>query len=145
MKIFLCESKTKKSPSSKMVFTLVLTFLSALLLFAQGYMFFESSIMPASNSEPYPGSDKVITLKASGSFGESGAVVYVDGEKHKALTGDEVTINPGRGCVIEVLAGEGADFSVEALISGNVQIVSGSTKAKCTKGMNFICRCYCPD
>ena len=89
-------------------------------------------------------SEGTVELSVVGNAPPDSAWVWVNGEQVATFVDGRAVIDTGDRCVIEVMNESGSllDVYISAK-SANVETVGDEEAVKCSKGLTYICRCYC--
>ncbi len=85
-----------------------------------------------------------VTLVSDRPLSGSEVSVLIDGEKAAAFDGTAVVLDISKSSVIEVFSERDEPFTVSAEASVGLEPLGQKRVFECTKGINFIFRCYRP-
>ncbi|MBR2405239.1 MAG: hypothetical protein IKA95_06240 [Clostridia bacterium] len=141
MKIFLSSSRSAKKSVFKMVFSLTVVFVCVALFVSQCYFAFVRRSVPASATEIVMDHFSV-ALYTDSALPKDSVWVCVNGEETALFVDGRAQITLDRPSVIEVMSSCNLPFDVKLTASDSTAVISSSDTITCTKGINYICRCY---
>jgi len=141
LKIFLSSSRSEEKSVLKIVFSLTVVFVCAALFVSQCYFALVRRSVPASAPESMTGEFSV-TLQTHSTLPKDSVWVCVNGEQTALFVDGRADVTLSRPSVIEVMSNCDLAFDVKATSSECTGLIASSDTVRCTKGINYICRCY---
>ena len=141
MKIFLSYSRSAKMRVFKTVFSLMVIFVCVALFVSQCYFALVRRSVPASAPESMTGEFSV-TLQTQSTLPKDSVWVCVNGEQTALFVDGRADVTLSRPSVIEVMSNCDLAFDVKTTASECTGLIASSDTVRCTKGINYICRCY---
>ena len=141
LKIFLSSLRSGKKSVFKTVFSLTIVFVCAALFVSQCYLALVRRSVPASAPESMTGKFSV-TLQTQSTLPKDSVWVCVNGEETALFVDGRVDVTLSRASVIEVMSNCDLPFDVKTTASESTHLITSSDTIRCTKGINYICRCY---
>ncbi len=141
MKIFLSSSRSAKKSVFKTVFSLTVVFVCVALFVSQCYFALVRRSVPASAPQSVAAHFSV-TLHTDSTLPKDSVWVCVNGEETALFVDGRAEITLSRPSVIEVMSNCDSAFDVKTTASESTGLIASSDTVRCTKGINYICRCY---
>lgn len=144
MKIFLIKSKSKGLLLARGAGFAIPLVLALAIVISQARIFMSGDAVPASSDAVSCPGECAVTLVSDRPLSGSEVSVLIDGEKAASFDGTAVVLDINRTSVIEVFSKSNEPFTVAAEAGGGIETFGQKRVFECTKGINFICRCYRP-